>query len=70
MKRTNKENFGLNNPLIDLNKSSSGCASCLDETLKIERQINESPLNEIKIKQIKNIVRSIFQSSKNGIKKN
>tara|TARA_B100000686_G_scaffold73284_1_gene79149 strand:+ start:110 stop:322 length:213 start_codon:yes stop_codon:yes gene_type:complete len=70
MKRTDKRKFDLNNPLIDLNKSSSGCAPCLNEALKIDRQINDRPLNEIKIEEIKKIVRSIFQSSSNDIKEN
>ena len=65
MKRTNKAKIDLNNPLIDLNKSSTGCAPCLNEALKIDRQINERPLNEMKINEIKKIVRSIFQGLKN-----
>ena len=64
MKRTDKGKLHLNKPLIDLNKSSSGCAPCLDEALKIDRQINSRPLNEIKIEEIKEIVRSIFKNSK------
>ena len=70
MKRTNKAKIDLNNPLIDLNKSSTGCAPCLSEALKIDRQINKRPLNEIKIEEIKKIVRSIFQSLNNDNKKN
>ena len=70
MKRTDKGKFDLNKPLIDLNKSSTGCAPCLNEALKIDRQINNRPLNEIKIEEIKKIVTSIFQSSKNDIKEN
>jgi len=65
MKRTNKIENNLNEPSFDLNKSSTGCAPCLSEALKIDRQINKRPLNEIKINEIKKIVRSIFQSSKN-----
>ena len=65
MKRTDKTKINLNNPLIDLNKSSTGCAPCLKEALKIDRQINGRSLNEIKINEIKEIVRSIFKSSKN-----
>ena len=64
MKRTNKKKFDLNKPLIDLNKSSNGCAPCLNEALKIDRQINERTLNEIKINEIKKIVRSIFSKLK------
>ena len=70
MKRADKRKFDLNNPLIDLNKSSTGCAPCLKEVSKIDRQINKKPLNQIKIEEIKRIVRSIFQSSKYDIKEN
>ena len=62
MKRTDKGKFDLNSPLTDLNKSSSGCTPCLNEALKIDRQINNRVLNEIKIEEIKKIVRSIFKS--------
>ena len=64
MKRANKTEFNLNKPSFDLHRSSKGCAPCLGEALKIDRQINERPLNEMKINEIKKIVRSIFQSSK------
>ena len=63
MKRTHKRELNLNKPSFDLNKSSTGCAPCLKEALKIDRQINNRPLNEIKINEIKEIVRSIFKSS-------
>jgi len=66
MKRTDKRKFDLNNPLIDLNKSSGGCAPCLNEALKIDRQISNRVLSEIKIEEIKKIVRSIFKSSKDA----
>ena len=66
MKRTDKRKFDLNNPLIDLNKSSNGCAPCLNEALKIDRQISNRVLIEIKIEEIKKIVRSIFKSSKDA----
>ena len=65
MKRTNKKDISLNKPSFDLNKSSTGCAPCFNEALKIDRQINKRPLNEIKIEEIKKIVRSIFKSSQN-----
>tara|TARA_Y100000590_G_scaffold410560_1_gene503737 strand:- start:19 stop:231 length:213 start_codon:yes stop_codon:yes gene_type:complete len=70
MKRTDKRKFDLNNPLIDLNKSSTGCAPCLNQALKIDRQINKRALNEIKIEEIKKIVSSIFKSLNNDNKKN
>ena len=69
MKRTNKSEFNLDQSspkAYDLNKSSAGCAPCLNEALKIERQINNRSLSEIKINEIKEIVRSIFKDSKNA----
>jgi len=68
MKRTNKRKLNLNKPSFDLNQSSTGCAPCLNEALKIDRQINDKPLNEIKINEIKAIVRSIFESSNDSTK--
>jgi len=64
MKRTDKRKFDLNNPLIDLNKSSGGCAPCLNEVDKIEKKINNRSLSEIKISEIKKIVNSIFENRK------
>ena len=67
MKRTNKSEFNLDQSspkAYDLNKSSTGCAPCLNESLKIERQVNQRSLNEIKINEIKKIVSSIFMDSK------
>ena len=63
MKRTDKRKFDLNSPLTDLNKSSGGCAPCLKEVTKIDKKVNKRSLNEIKIDEIKSIVRSIFESS-------
>ena len=57
MKRTYKRE-------LNLNRSSVGCAPCYNEALKIDRQINKRTLNEIKINEIKKIVRSIFKSKK------
>ena len=73
MKCTNKRELNLNQSSpkeIDLNKSSTGCAPCLNEAKKIDRQVNKRSLNEIKIDEIKKIVRSIFRASDNAIKKN
>jgi len=66
MKRTNKREKNLNEPSFDLNKSKVGCAPCLKNALEIDRQVNGRSLNEIKINEIKKIVRSIFKSTKNG----
>ena len=65
MKRTNKLEQYLDEPSFDLNKSKVGCAPCLNEALKIDRQIGGRTLNEIKINEIKTIVRSIFKRSNN-----
>ena len=73
MKRANKKEFNFNLSSLkeyDLNKSLTGCAPCLKEALRIDRQVNKKSLNEIKIEEIKKIVRSIFQSSKDDIKEN
>ena len=70
MKRTNKKEINLNSLTSpkeeNLNKISTGCAPCLEQALKIERQVNGRSLNEIKINEIKEIVRSIFKDSKNA----
>tara|TARA_B100001996_G_scaffold315720_1_gene258631 strand:+ start:352 stop:525 length:174 start_codon:yes stop_codon:yes gene_type:complete len=57
MKRTDRTE-------LNLNKSSSTCAPCLNEASKIERQINKKSLGEIKIEEIKKIVGSIFDGKK------
>ena len=67
MKRTNKREFILDqySPIENnLNKILTGCAPCLNEASKIERQVNQRSLNEIKINEIKKIVSSIFMDSK------
>ncbi len=66
MKRANKRKLNLDKPSFDLNKSSTGCAPCLNEALKINKKINGRSLTDIKINEIKTIVRSIFGSSKDG----
>ena len=68
MKRTNKREFDFDHSSqkeYNLNKSPLGCAPCLKEAIKIERQVDKISLNEIKIEKIKKIVRSIFKSSQN-----
>ena len=69
MRRTDKKELNLNQSspkANDLNKISTGCAPCLKEALKIDRQVNGRTLNEIKIDEIKRIVRSIFKGSNNA----
>ena len=54
MKRTNKVELNLSQSSqeYDLNKSTKGCAPCLEEASRIDRQINGRSLNEIKINEI------------------
>ena len=70
MKRTNRVEINLNRSSqeYDLNKSTKGCAPCLAEASRIDRQINGRSMNEIKINEIKTIVRSIFEISKDDTK--
>ena len=49
---------------LDLNKSSIGCAPCINEALKIEKKIDGRTLNDIKIEEIKEIVNSLFDGKK------
>ena len=68
MKRTNRKELYLDQSspkVYDLNKILTGCAPCLKEALKIDRQVDGRSLNQIKIDEIKTIVRSIFKRSKN-----
>ncbi len=68
MRRTNKIELNLDHQTSpkenDLNSLTTGCAPCLKEALKIDKKINGRSLNEIKINEIKMIVSSIFESSK------
>ena len=45
-----------------LNKLSVGCVPCKEEVLKIERKIGTRKLSELKIEEIKQIVKFIFQT--------
>ena len=68
MKRTFKRELNLNKPSFDLNKSSYGCSPCFKEVLKIDKKINGRSLNQMKINEIKAIVKSIFKNSDNADK--
>jgi len=70
MKHAGKKELNLNQSSLkeyDLNKSLTSCVPCLEEALKIERNINNRSLNEIKINEIKEIVNSIFKGSNDKI---
>tara|TARA_B100001996_G_scaffold274938_1_gene215674 strand:+ start:2244 stop:2417 length:174 start_codon:yes stop_codon:yes gene_type:complete len=45
---------------LDLNKSTVGCAPCINEAYKIEKKINGRSLTDIRIEEIKKIVNSLF----------
>ena len=45
---------------LDLNKSSVGCAPCINEALKIEKKVEGRSFSDIKIEEIKEIVNSLF----------
>lgn len=47
---------------INLNKLNTGCSPCLAEAKKIERQIGDRNVSDIKIKEIKKIVSSLFKN--------
>ena len=49
---------------LDLNKSSVGCAPCLNESKKIQKKIDGRSLSDIKIEEIKEIVNSLFDGKK------
>ena len=73
MKRTSKRELALTQSSLkecDINKSLVGCAPCLEEALKIDRQIGKKTLTEMKIDELKNIVNSIFKGLNNGYKEN
>ena len=54
MRRTSKKN-------INLNGLKTGCSPCMNEAKKMQRKIANRELSEIKIKEIKSIVSSIFK---------
>jgi hypothetical protein len=55
MRRTNKKD-------LNLNKLKTGCSPCLNEVKKMQRKIGDREVTEIKIKEIKNIVSSLFKN--------
>ena len=60
-----KKHIANANLVDDLNKSPVGCVPCKKEALKIERKLSRRRLTELKIEEIKKIVKSIFSSTKN-----
>ena len=54
MRRTTKEE-------INLNKLNTGCSPCMKEAKIMEQKISNRNISEIKIKEIKNIISSMFK---------
>ena len=54
MRRTTKEE-------INLNKLKTGCSPCMKEAKLMEQKISNRNISEIKIKEIKNIISSMFK---------
>ena len=58
IKRATKKN-------INLNSLSTGCSPCLKKTKKIEQQIGDRKVSEIKLEEIKKIISSLFDKKIN-----
>jgi hypothetical protein len=54
MRRTSKKE-------INLNKFKTGCSPCMNEARKMEQRISNRNISEIKVKEIKKIVSSMFK---------
>ena len=54
MRRTSKKE-------INLNKLKTGCSHCINEARKKEKKISNRNISEIKVKEIKKIVSSMFK---------
>ena len=48
---------------INLNKLKTGCSPCMKEAKKMELQISNRKISEIKINEIKDIVSSMFKKN-------
>ena len=53
MRRTKKK-------IINLNKLRTGCSPCMNQAKIMEQKISNRNISEIKIKEIKDIVSSMF----------
>ena len=54
MRRTIKKN-------LNLNKLKTGCSPCLKEVKIMQQKIAKRQISDIKIKEIKNILSSLFE---------
>ena len=46
---------------INLNKLKTGCSPCISEAKKMEQKISNRKVSQIKIKEVKAIVSSMFK---------
>ena len=46
---------------LNLNKLKTGCSPCLNEAQKMQQQLSNREVSEIKIQEIKKIVSSLFK---------
>ena len=46
---------------LNLNKLNTGCSPCLNEARKMQQKLVNREVSEIKIKEIKKIVSSLFK---------
>ena len=56
MRRTSKNN-------INLNRLNKGCSPCMSEAKKMQQKISNRKVSEIKIKEVKAIVSSMFKKN-------
>ena len=50
----------MNKKVINLNKLKTGCSPCMREVKIMEQKISKRNISEIKLKEIKTIVSSMF----------
>ena len=46
---------------LNLNKLKTGCSPCFNEAMKMQQKLSNREVSEIKIKEIKKIVSSLFK---------
>jgi hypothetical protein len=54
MRRTNKKD-------LNLNKLKTGCSPCLNEVRRMQQKLSNKKISEMKLKEIKKIVSSLFK---------
>ena len=54
MRQTNKKD-------LNLNKLKTGCSPCLNEVRRMQQKLSNKKISEMKLKEIKKIVSSLFK---------